>query len=684
MQAGMGETVFTPIYKVLKSRGVAFKFFHKVERLVLSPDRSRISAVQISVQALLKSGEYDPFCRVKQWDCWAHEPKYEELVEGDRLKEAGVNLESSWSDWPPVETITLRAGEDFDTVVLGIPIAALKHICAELAEARSDWKQMFENVKTIQTQGFQFWLDKDLSGCGWELGSPILGSYMEPINTWADMSHLIQAEEWVGNQAPKQLAYFVGVMKDPTGSPDTRASGFPAIENECARREAILYVNQYLSYLWPKACHGNTGTFDWNLLVCGDAQGGEMRFQSQYWRANFDPSELYTLAVAGSTKYRLPADHSGFANLVLAGDWLRNGLNTPGCIESAVISGRQAARAISRDHFVIIGESDLTAEAWLKRILPQRTAVGFSRRASRRPGPESRNSAGRHFLKVADTAISPPQLPIFPLGTTTVLVIERRDGSLSRVPIEVPRSKTKKRPLIELQPVTSLNLHNGVGWLRLSMFPGAIGIDVARDIDTAIRSLESERLIIDLRGNTGGGIGCLRLMSLLTPNKIPAGYSVTRRRAEQGFRKEDLAVFDRIPSRKIGLFKVLFQFAFRDQSIAVVTEGLGAQKFHGKVVLLVNEHSASSSEMVAAFATENGLATIVGTHTAGRLLAGHSFRVAGGYRIAIPVAAYYTWQGTLLEGKGVTPHIQETFSPEAIRRGEDNQLQAAIRAAKEL
>ena len=291
---------------------------------------------------------------------------------------------------------------------------------------------------------------------------------------------------------------------------------------------------------------------------------------------------------------------------------------------------------------------------------------------------------GEVLLKIGDTIVAPPELPVFPLGTTTPLLVRKRDGSHQRIAIEVPRSKTKQRPLIELQPVMSMRLGGDIGWLKVSMFPGAIGIDVARDIERAIQNLNCERLIIDLRGNTGGGIGCLRVMSLLTPDRIPVGYSVTRRRAEQGFRKEELPVFDHIPSWKVGLLPLLFRFAHRDQSVAVSTEGLGKQKFHGKIVLLVNEHSASSSEMVAAFARENRLATVVGTKTAGRLLAGHSFRVGEGYRIAIPVAAYYTWQGTLLEGRGVAPDVEEGFAPEAIRKGEDKQLQAAIRTVEQM
>jgi C-terminal processing protease CtpA/Prc len=290
---------------------------------------------------------------------------------------------------------------------------------------------------------------------------------------------------------------------------------------------------------------------------------------------------------------------------------------------------------------------------------------------------------GDILVRVRDEEIRPPNLPLFPLGEATPVDICRRDGSHVRLTVDVPKSKTKERPLIELQPVSHAK-NDGVGWLKVCMFPGAIGIDVAHDIDKAVESLDCERLVIDLRGNTGGGIGCLRLMSYLTEGRIPVGYSVTRRRAEQGFSKEKLPVFDHIPSKKIGLLGLALKFVGRDQSVVISTEGLGKQRFHGKVVLLVNEHSASSCEMVAAFATENKLATIVGSATPGRLLGGHSFRVGHGYRIAIPVAAYYTWNGTFLEGKGVAPDVEEPFSVSAIRNGCDAQLQRAMDIARML
>jgi carboxyl-terminal processing protease len=92
----------------------------------------------------------------------------------------------------------------------------------------------------------------------------------------------------------------------------------------------------------------------------------------------------------------------------------------------------------------------------------------------------------------------------------------------------------------------------------------------------------------------------------------------------------------------------------------------------------VNQHSASASEMIAAFAVENMLATIVGEKTAGRVVGANSFKVGYGYRVALPVVEYRTWAGTVLESKGVVPDVLELFSPDALWTGVDGQVEKAI------
>jgi carboxyl-terminal processing protease len=285
---------------------------------------------------------------------------------------------------------------------------------------------------------------------------------------------------------------------------------------------------------------------------------------------------------------------------------------------------------------------------------------------------------GDILLAVDDKELAPPESTSFTLGHSYTLCIRRPDGSTVRPTLDVPGSKEKKRPIVVPdQVVTALTLSPDTGLIRISMFPGVLGIDVARDISRAITELNCQRLIIDLRGNTGGGIGCLRLMSHLCPDRRGVGYSVGATLMRRGYRKDRLPRFDRIPSSKIGVMPLMVRFAGRGRSVAVFSEGLGAQRHHGQTVILVNEHSASATEMVAAFAAEYGMATLVGTRTAGKVVGASSFKVGLGYRVAMPIAAYFTWQGTTLEGVGVAPHVEAPLSPEAVWNGEDNQLARA-------
>ena len=284
---------------------------------------------------------------------------------------------------------------------------------------------------------------------------------------------------------------------------------------------------------------------------------------------------------------------------------------------------------------------------------------------------------GDVLLLVGDREIFPPESPSFTMGSATSMTIAKPDESTSRIALSVPVPKSLKPPVVIPRAVTSRELGQGVGLLKIAMFPGIVGIDVAKEMTEAVRALDCDRLIIDLRGNTGGGLGCLRLMGLLCAEKRFVGYSLSRQGAERGWRAETLPKFDRIPDGKWELIPLLFRFAFRDRSVALATEGLGPHKFQGKTAILVNEHTASASEMVAAFAAENRLATIVGRKTAGRLMAASAFKVGFGYRVALPVAAYRTWQGTMLEGIGVCPDVEVGFDMEA-----DPQLDAALAAVR--
>src|SRR5260370_448773 len=294
-----------------------------------------------------------------------------------------------------------------------------------------------------------------------------------------------------------------------------------------------------------------------------------------------------------------------------------------------------------------------------------------------RPGDLLLESAGRE--------IRPPEDLTFSSGESANLLIEKLHGGQQRLKVQLPMPKSQKHPVTAPEPVHTERLSYEIGLLKVAMFPGAIGIDVAKDIDRGIATLEGcSRLIVDLRGNTGGGIGALRLMSYLTPGKLELGYNLTRKLRERGYRREALTRFGRIPSHKATRLWLAARYAFVEKSILVVTEGLGARPFHGRVVLLVNEHTASAGEMVSAFAEENNLATIVGTKTPGRLLSGSAYKVGHGYILGLPVAAYLTLQGRMLEDNGIVPKFCVELSRDALKDGRDTQVETAIEVIKAL
>lgn len=55
-----------------------------------------------------------------------------------------------------------------------------------------------------------------------------------------------------------------------------------------------------------------------------------------------------------------------------------------------------------------------------------------------------------------------------------------------------------------------------------------------------------------------------------------------------------------------------------------------------------------------------------------------------GYVLGLPGAAYLTWQGTMLEGRGITPDEEVSLSRELLKQGRDSQLERALEVAERL
>src|SRR6266852_140259 len=225
---------------------------------------------------------------------------------------------------------------------------------------------------------------------------------------------------------------------------------------------------------------------------------------------------------------------------------------------------------------------------------------------------------GELLLSVDGEPVIPPRSANFRIGGSHKLEIGTFGGGRRQVAIEVPNRAAKDRPpMIEPRSLSHRMLAPDTGLVKVATFPGAVGQSFARALDQAIHDMKDhgvQRLIVDIRGNIGGGLGSLRLLSYLCPGKVEIGYSVTRRRLRKGYQKEKLTRIGKIPATKAELLMMAVRFKLfqRDRSMVLVTEGLEPQPFHGRTVVLINEHSHSAAEMVASFAKENHLATLVG------------------------------------------------------------------------
>lgn len=286
---------------------------------------------------------------------------------------------------------------------------------------------------------------------------------------------------------------------------------------------------------------------------------------------------------------------------------------------------------------------------------------------------------GNALLEIAGQEILPPTKPSFPMASEIEITVGQPSSkSAATVKIRTPRTKHRDNPAAEPRSVIG-DKRNGVAVLKVSLFPGKLGIDFANQVSRLLSTKLSgaDHLVIDLRGNPGGGIGGLRLMSFMTPDRLPIGYSMGRNTAVDYGNRDLLPRFGRIPKSKWQVPLLAMKYA-RRKSVVLQTEGLGPRKFHGRIAVLVNEHTTCAAEMVALFAQERRLATIVGIPTPGRLVSHRGFEIGNGYTLVIPVAAYVSWEGTQLDGTGIQPDLPVEWSYEAAIAGGDHQLERAF------
>ncbi|MEP7107020.1 MAG: FAD-dependent oxidoreductase [Ferruginibacter sp.] len=361
LNAGTGDTLITPVYQVLKERGVKFKFFNRVDQVHYSAN-GEIEEISVAQQVTLKDkdGNYDPVTKVNGINSWPSAPKYEQIVDtqAQQLQAENIDLESSWSSWKDVSGFKLKKGVDFDQVVLGIPAAALKSICSEIIGRNERWKNMVEKVVMVPTFGVQIWARPNLVELGYDHSAwglpadtePDSVTYSNPHYSWTDMTPILKQENWNVNNMPGHVSYFCGTITMPAPLPPYSDISFPHDQKIRIMALTEQWLHDYLGWFFPKATNVEyPNGFNLDLLIDPDNSvpplQGLDKLTKQFFSVNIDPTNHYTLALPGANKYRFRADETDFKNLFVCGDWTNFGLNV-GHIEGTVVSGLRCAHAI--------------------------------------------------------------------------------------------------------------------------------------------------------------------------------------------------------------------------------------------------------------------------------------------------------------------------------------------------
>lgn len=157
---------------------------------------------------------------------------------------------------------------------------------------------------------------------------------------------------------------------------------------------------------------------------------------------------------------------------------------------------------------------------------------------------------------------------------------------------------------------------------------------------------EGAGVVLDLRSNPGGRVVELReLLSCF----LPAGTPWLERRHRRG-REQLEALSGSCPA------------------------------FDGPLVVLIDEDSASASELTAAVLREQGRARVVGTRSAGEVLLAQSWTLPDEGRLSLSIADLWTAGGVRLERVGVTPDVVAQTTLADRRQGRDPALEAAVLA----
>jgi carboxyl-terminal processing protease len=246
------------------------------------------------------------------------------------------------------------------------------------------------------------------------------------------------------------------------------------------------------------------------------------------------------------------------------------------------------------------------------------------------------------------------------LNDLNIIVGKIKGESETQVAITVYRPEIKDyieldlvRKLINIDYIASRMIGDNIGYIQLRLFDE----DITKDFVTHANQLlqqGAKGLILDLRNNPGGDYGqVVRMADIIVP--------------------EGLIVY------------IEDRHGNRDE------EKSDPNELNVPLTVLINEYSASASEILSAAIKHYDKGTLIGKTTFGKGLVQSIIQLEGGAGLKVTTARYFTPSGVYIHGIGVTPDIEiendekyQYYSIDEIPEGEDKQLQRAIEEVSRL
>ncbi len=222
---------------------------------------------------------------------------------------------------------------------------------------------------------------------------------------------------------------------------------------------------------------------------------------------------------------------------------------------------------------------------------------------------------------------------------TTVHLTIYREGEPDFLEMDIVRGK-----LIETETVQSSMLENtnSIGYLRIREFDG-VTVDQFNEAMAELRASGMKGLILDLRSNPGGDLAAV--------------VDISRRLLPEGL------------------------IVYTEDKAGKRTEYTcdGEHEIDIPMVVLINEYSASASEILSGAIKDYNKGTLIGTTTYGKGIVQRINRLDDGTAIKLTVSAYFTPSGKNIHGIGIEPDIELEYDYDAYEQdGTDNQVEKAI------